>query len=339
MPLVELTRCGLYCREADLYIDPWKSVSRALITHAHSDHARWGMGLYIAHEHCVPILKVRLGPVQTQGVKYGEVLNVNNVHISFHPAGHVPGSAQIRIEYKGEIWVISGDYKTEYDGLTPPFEPVKCHTFITESTFGLPVFRWKPQAEIFNDIQHWWKQNRDEGVTSVIQAYSLGKAQRILHNLNKNAGKIFVHTAVHNINEVIREINPEFSDYRQWTSEIPSEEFRGAMIIAPPGAASTPWINRFRPFSLGIASGWMQLRGARRWQAADRGFVLSDHADWNGLIDSIRETGAERVLVTHGYTAAFVRWLRENGWDADELETQFTGEEAAPPVQPEGGVT
>jgi putative mRNA 3-end processing factor len=334
MPLVELTKCGLYCKQADMYIDPWKSVSKALITHAHSDHARWGMGLYIAHEHCAPILKSRLGEgIVTQTLKYNEVLRVNGVAISFHPAGHVPGSAQIRLEYQGEVLVVSGDYKTEADGLSPAFEPVRCHTFITESTFGLPVFRWRPQYEVFNQIHQWWAKNREEGTTSVLQAYSLGKAQRILHHLNPEVGPIFVHTAVHNINEVIRSFNPAFSNYRRWTAEVSADELRGAMIVAPPGAVSTPWANRFRPFSMGVASGWMSLRGARRWQAADRGFVLSDHADWNGLIESIKLTGAEKILVTHGYTSVFVRWLREHGWEAHELETQFKGEEAVPETE------
>lgn len=337
MPLIENTRCGLYCARADMYIDPWKPVARALITHAHSDHARWGMGLYIAHEHCVPVLRARLGrDINTQSVKYHEQLHVNGVNISFHPAGHVPGSAQIRVEYRGEVWVVSGDYKTEDDGLSPAFEPVRCHTFITESTFGLPVFKWDNQQSVFDEIHEWWQQNREEGTTSLLQAYSLGKSQRILHNLDHSLGNVFVHTAVHNINQAISEYDPSFANYWQWTPDIPAEEFRGAMIIAPSGAAGSPWANRFRPFSTGVASGWMSLRGARRWQAADRGFVLSDHADWDGLIDTIKATGAGTIYVTHGYTAAFVRWLREQGWEAYELETQFKGEVAAPESQ-EGG--
>lgn len=338
MPLVENTDKGLYCPGADMYIDPWRPVPKALITHAHSDHARYGMGLYIAHQHCVPILKARLGSdIITQGVAFNETLNVNGVHISFHPAGHIPGSAQIRIEHKGEVLVVSGDYKTEDDGLSIPFEPVRCHTFITESTFGLPIFRWRPQHEIMAEIHQWWNQNRREGITSLIQAYSLGKAQRILQQLDLTNGPVYVHTAVDNMNTVVREYLPQLKHVPKWTPELKPEDFRGSLIIAPPGSANSPWANRFNPYSNGVASGWMNLRGARRWQAADRGFVLSDHADWKGLVESIKGTGAENILVTHGYTEVFVKWLCEQGYNARELHTEYTGEEAQPaPEIPNG---
>lgn len=322
-----------------MYIDPWKSVDKALITHAHSDHARWGMGLYIAQNDCIPVLKARLGEtISTQAVAYGETLRVNGVLISFHPAGHVPGSSQIRVEYKGEVTVISGDYKTEDDGVCLPFVPLRCNTFITESTFGLPVFRWRPQQEVFAEIHQWWESNRAEGNTCILQAYSLGKAQRILYHMDPAAGPVYVHGAVHQMNLALQKFLPRHDHYRVWTAETPAEEYRGALVIAPPGAASTPWANRFRPYSHAVASGWMKLRGARRWQAADRGFVLSDHADWNGLLESVKATGAEKVLVTHGYTAVFVKYLREAGYDAQELQTEFSGEEVQPGINPEDAI-
>lgn len=326
MAFIEVTDCGLYCSAADLYIDPWKGVNRALITHAHSDHARWGSNLYIAQSNCIPILKARIGAVNTKGVAWNEILSVNGVNISFHPAGHIPGSAQIRLEHKGEVWVVSGDYKTEYDGLCEAFEPVKCHAFISESTFGLPIYQWKPQQEIFDEINQWWRKNKEEGLTSVILAYSLGKSQRILMHADASIGPVISHTAVHNMNEVVRSVYPKLPVSRQWTPDMKQDDYRGALIIAPSSAANSPWIHRFKPFSLGVASGWMNLRGAKRRSAADRGFVLSDHADWQGLNSVIEATGAEKFYITHGYTAAFTKWLTENNRYACELETLFEGE-------------
>lgn len=326
MGLVEVTRKGLYCPPADIYIDPWRSVHRALITHAHADHARTGMGLYLAHEHCVPLLKSRLGKIQAQGYGYGVTFGVNGVRFSFHPAGHVPGSAQIRIEYKGEIWVVSGDYKLEQDGVSVPFEPIACHTFITESTFGLPIYKWLPQAEVFRDINSWWEMNASEGVVSVMVAYSLGKAQRILQQLDQRIGPVFVHPAVDEMNNVIRAFTPGLPPAQRFTKGFNRKENSKALLIIPPASHEANWMEKLKPFSLAYASGWMNLRGARRWQAADRGFVLSDHADWPGLLKAIEGTGAEKVYVTHGYTATFVRWLKEQGKDAEELETLFEGD-------------
>ena len=326
MGLVEVTRKGLYCPPADIYIDPWRSVHRALITHAHADHARTGMGLYLAHEHCVPLLKSRLGKIQAQGYGYGVTFGVNGVRFSFHPAGHVPGSAQIRIEYKGEIWVVSGDYKLEQDGVSVPFEPVACHTFITESTFGLPIYKWLPQAEVFRDINSWWEMNASEGVVSVMVAYSLGKAQRILQQLDQRIGPVFVHPAVDEMNNVVRTFTPGLPPAQRFTKGFNRKENSKALLIIPPASHEANWMEKLKPYSLAYASGWMNLRGARRWQAADRGFVLSDHADWPGLLKAIEGTGAEKVYVTHGYTATFVRWLKEQGKDAEELETLFEGD-------------
>lgn len=327
MALIELTKKGLYCTPADVYIDPWKAVDNALITHAHSDHARSGNGLYIAQEHCVPLLKLRLGNINAKGLEYGESFIINGVRISFHPAGHVPGSAQIRLEYKGEIWVVSGDYKTEQDGLSVPFEPLKCHTFITESTFGLPVFRWKQQQEVFREINTWWKENADAGVVSVMMAYSLGKAQRILQHLQQDIGPVIAHPVIEEMNSIIRTFAPGLP--LTWPSHQPvSERFLRKAMVLIPSAASSEWLEKYKPYSLAFASGWMNLRGGNKWGGAEKGFVLSDHADWPGLNAAIQATGAEKVYVTHGYTAAFSRWLREQGKDALELETLYAGDSA-----------
>ncbi|MCX7745052.1 MAG: ligase-associated DNA damage response exonuclease [Flavobacteriales bacterium] len=329
--LVTLTDHGLYCPQADLYIDPWKGVKRAIITHGHSDHARYGSTYYLCHHHSIPILKTRLGDIAVQGLDYGETIISNGVTISLHPAGHVVGSAQVRLEYKGEVWVISGDYKTQADGISQAFEPVTCHTFITESTFGLPFFHWQPQWVVMRQIQQWWERNRSDGISSILFAYSLGKAQRILANLDTSVGPIIVHGATHAMNEACRQAGINLPPtYR--VSELPDASLsKGALVIAPSSAAGNSWLRRFEPYRTAVASGWMAMRGARRWQAADRGFILSDHADWHGLNQAIQATGAKRILVTHGYADLFSRWLIEQGLNASVLKTQFTGEQVNEP--------
>jgi putative mRNA 3-end processing factor len=327
MPLLSFNDRGIYCAKADVYIDPWRPVDNAIITHAHADHSRWGMKRYLAHHLSIPVMKLRLGQeIAVEGIEYGKVKRINGVDFSLHPAGHIPGSAQVRVAYNGEVWVVSGDYKIEDDGLSEPFEPVKCHHFITECTFGLPVYHWKPQKEIFHGINEWWRQNQASGKTSFITAYSLGKAQRIIKNVDHSIGKIFTHGAIENTNVVLREAGLELPETTRVTKEVDKKSFEGNLVIAPPSAINTPWMKQFKPLSLGIASGWMQLRGARRRRAADRGFVLSDHADWNGLLEAVKATGAERVITTHGYTAVFSRYLNDIGISSIEEQTLFAGE-------------
>lgn len=326
--LIKLTEHGLYCPQADLFIDPWHGVKKAVVTHGHSDHARFGSEHYLCHNQSIPILKARLGNISVQGLNYQEPLYCNGVKISLHPAGHVVGSSQIKIEYKGEVWVISGDFKTQNDGISSAFEPLKCHIFITESTFGLPFFQWQPQAKIMYEIQQWWQKNYREGISSVLFAYSLGKAQRILANIDTTIGPIIVHGATHTMNEACKEAGISLPPtYR--VSELPDKSWsKGALVIAPSSAASSSWLKRFEPYSTAVVSGWMAMRGARRWQAADRGFVMSDHADWHGLNETIKFTEAHQVFVTHGYTDLFSRWLNEQGIKASVLKTQFSGEPA-----------
>lgn len=325
MKMLEFTDKGIYCREGGFHIDPWGKVKTALITHAHSDHARVGSDLYIAHHYSVPILRYRLGEINIKAVEYGEVMMINGIKVSFHPAGHVQGSAQINLEYKGEVWVASGDYKLQNDNLNAPFEPIKCHTFITESTFGLPIYKWPDQSQIFNDINAWWKSNAEQGISSVILGYPLGKTQRILKNIDPSIGKVFTHGAVENINKLTRQF-AELPHSQKVTAETNKKDFATSLIIAPPSASGSSWLKRFYPYSISIASGWMALRGARRRKAVDRGFALSDHADWNELITAVKETGAGRVYVTHGYTAAFSRYLNEKGYEAYEAKTAYEGE-------------
>lgn len=327
MPLLEFTEEGIYCPQADVHIDPWKRVKKAIITHAHADHSRWGMQHYLAHDMSIPVMKLRLGQeISVQGLEYNEPILMNGVKISLHPAGHIPGSSQVRVEYKDEIWVVSGDYKVENDGLCTPFEAIKCHHFITECTFGLPVYHWKPQIEIFSEINDWWSQNAKDGKTTFITAYSLGKAQRIIKNLDHSIGKVYTHGAIENTNEVLREAGLALQDTVRVTKDIDKKAYQGSIVIAPPSAINSPWMRKFKPLSLGIASGWMQLRGTRRRRAADRGFALSDHADWPGLLQAIKATEAERVITTHGYTNVFSRYLNEIGIASIEEKTLFTGE-------------
>lgn len=326
--LLTFTDRGIHCPRADVYLDPWKPVDKAIISHGHSDHAYAGHKKYLCTAQAMPVIKHRLylRDDDFQTMNYDESVTINGVNFSFRPAGHIPGSAQIRVESGGEVWVFSGDYKLQDDGISVPFAPVRCHAFITESTFGLPVYKWKSQQEVFNDINAWWMKNRNEGKTSVITGYTLGKSQRILKNVDASIGKIFTHGAVDSINKIMRTQGIELPEAPRVNDEIPKEDLKGALIICPPSAVGSPWVRRFYPYSLGVASGWMKLRGTRRRRGADRGFVLSDHADWDGLNTAIRETGAEKVFVTHGYSEVFAHWLNTQGIEAHEIKTKFEGE-------------
>lgn len=324
-PLLCFDEKGIFCEPAGVYLDPWKPVSKAIITHGHADHSRWGHKQYITHHTNVPILKHRLGEIEVTGKEYEETFSINNVKFSLHPAGHIIGSSQVRVEYKGEVWVFSGDYKIENDGISTPYEPVPCHAFITECTFGLPAFKWQPQQQVMEEINSWWQQNREEGKTSVLFGYSLGKAQRLLKSLNPSIGKIFTHGAIENMTEVLRPF-AYFPETIRVTRETKKEEIRGGMVLAPPSAQGSTWIRKMVPYEAGMASGWMAFRGARRRRAVDKGFVLSDHCDWQGLLSAIKATGCERVICTHGYSEIFCRFLNELGYDARTAETQYEGE-------------
>ncbi|MFN3938536.1 MAG: ligase-associated DNA damage response exonuclease [Gemmobacter sp.] len=328
-PVLTLTDRGLYCPAGDFFIDPWRPVPRAVITHAHSDHARPGHGRHVATPGTLAVLRQRLGPVEAAALPYGEVLTVGNARVSLHPAGHVPGSAQVRVEVGGEVWVVSGDYKTETDGLSEPFVALRCHTFISECTFGLPVFRWRPQAEIAAEIRAWWAGHAAAGRFALIGAYALGKAQRLIAMLGAGGpGPILTHGAVEETCRTLRAAGYPIPPTLRVTPDTDLAACAGALVVAPPGALGTPWARRFRDGAHAAASGWMALRGVRRRRALGTGFVISDHADWPGLAEAIAATGAERVLVTHGYTAAFARWLGEQGLDAGVLATEFGGEDA-----------
>ena len=327
-PVLTFTDKGIYCPAGDFHIDPWRPVDRALITHGHADHARWGMKRYLATDAAAPVMRHRLGEVVLETTRFGDEIRIGDATVSFHPAGHVPGSAQIRVEVGGEVWVVSGDYKVVADGVSEPFEPVACHTFITECTFGLPVFNWDAPDDVAAAVNAWWAANRAAGRYSVCGAYALGKAQRILAHLDTGIGPILTHGAIENTNAVLRAQGIALPDTVQVTPDLDAKAYPGAFVLATPSALGTAWMRRFQPASTAFASGWMALRGVRRRRAADRGFVMSDHADWAGLNTAIRATGAERVFVTHGYTSVFRRWLEEQGYDAGIVETDYGGDDA-----------
>lgn len=320
---------GLYCPAGGFHIDPWGPVDRAVITHAHTDHARQGCGSYLTVKDGQALLRARMtdGAV-IESVPYGASVLIGSARVSFHPAGHIRGSAQVRIEHAGEVWVVSGDYKLAPDPTCPPFEAVSCHTFVTESTFGLPIFRWRDAPEVIAEIEAWWRGNREAGRSSLLFAYPLGKAQRILAGVDAAIGPIYTHGAVEKLNAIYRDAGVALAPTTH-ASATEKADWSGALILAPPSAHGTPWTRRFGNASRALASGWMRIRGARRRRTLDRGFVLSDHADWPALNQAIAATGAGRVLVTHGYRAPLVQWLTEQGRHAEALETHFadTGEE------------
>ncbi len=317
---------GLYCPPGDFYIDPWRPVSHALITHAHGDHARVGHDHYLAPQEGRLVLQARLGEIPLQTLPYGQAITHRGVRVSFHPAGHVLGSAQVRLEHEGRVWVASGDYKTGPDATCMPFEPVRCDVFITESTFGLPVFRWQAQQRVFDDINAWWRGNAQAGRPSVLYAYSFGKAQRVLAGIDPSIGPIVTHGAMTLMNDAYRASGVALPATQSVLDTTPAD-LKASLVLAPPSAQGSGWTKRFGEHSDAFASGWMQLRGTRRRRGLDRGFVLSDHADWPGLLEAVQATQAPRVIVTHGYVEPLVRYFAEQGLQAGAFKTEY-GDEA-----------
>jgi len=328
--VLTLSPQGLYCPAGDFHIDPWRPVPRALISHAHSDHARTGMTAYLATDIAAPVLRQRLGPISLDTIRYGQTRSIGGAQVSFHPAGHVPGSAQIRVAVGGQVWVVSGDYKTTPDGLSTPFDPVRCHAFITECTFGLPLFRWQPEATLAAELNAWWAANAAAGRFSLIAAYALGKAQRLMTMLDPAIAPVLTHGAVEEVTATLRAQGLPLPATTRVTPATDLATCPGALVIAPPSALGSAWAGRFGDAATAMASGWMAVRGIRRRRGTARGLVISDHADWDGLNAAVSATGAPRVFATHGYTAPFAAWLREKGLDAQVLETAFGTDEEAP---------
>lgn len=329
-PLLTLTERGLHCPAGDFYIDPWRPVRQAIVTHAHSDHARTGSQRYLSSKPNADFLQLRLGPtIDLQTLHFGETLRVKDALVSLHPAGHIRGSCQVRIEHQGRVAVVTGDFKRDSDPTCEAFEPVACDLLVTESTFGLPVFRWRDASTVIAEIEAWWRRNQAQGRTSVLFAYALGKAQRLLGSVDGSIGPIFLHGALVNPTELYRQQGCVMPDCRPVTEAPAGTRWHDALVVAVPSAAGSPWLRRFGEVSTAMASGWMAIRGNRRRRALDRGFVLSDHADWDGLLQTVRECGASQVWVTHGFAPILARYLTDQGIDAAPLVTAFQGESAA----------
>jgi putative mRNA 3-end processing factor len=318
--LLTVTDAGLFCPAGGFHIDPWRPVARAIITHAHGDHASPGSRSYLTAAAGAALVRLRVGS-EVQGLPYGEEITLGDIRLSFHPAGHLLGSAQVRLAGGGSVWVVSGDYKTASDPTCAPFTPVPCDVFVSESTFGLPIYRWLPADVVFDELHTWWRANQEQQRTSVLFAYALGKAQRLLAGIDRSIGPVLVHGMVERFLPAYRAAGVDLPP-TVGLEHVTAVRGRG-LVIAPPSAANSLWLRRFGDCSTAFASGWMQVRGNRRRRNLDRGFALSDHADWTGLIEAIRATGAPRILVTHGQVPALVRWLNENGWEADALATAF----------------
>jgi putative mRNA 3-end processing factor len=329
MDLITLTSKGLYCKRGDFYIDPWEPMERAIVTHAHGDHAHPGHSYYLCAEPGVEITRQRVGlGANVEGVPYRKVFEMGDTRVSLHPAGHIRGSAQVRVECDGEVWVFTGDCKRDPDPTCEPFEVVKCDAFITEATFALPIYRWRPAPLVARDIHEWWMRNRERGMNSVLCVYALGKAQRILAELARYTNEtVYLHGALRRLTDLYRNAGVEMVPTAPAVSEN-GERLRGELILAPPSASGSTWMRRFEPYEVGFASGWMAVRGNRRREAYDRGFVVSDHSDWPSLIRTIEETGARRVFATHGFSEELARYVTEEmGLDGKVLRTQFNSDE------------
>lgn len=326
--LVTATAQGLYCAAGGFYIDPWGPVEHAVITHAHGDHLRGGSARYYLARSGMSVARHRL-PVDAsiQPLDYGEAITLGRARVTLHPAGHILGSAQVRVECDDRIWVVSGDYKRDPDPTCDAFEVLPCDVFISEATFALPAYRWPKTDTVARDILHWWQGNRERGVASILFAYALGKAQRVLAELCALTGdSVFLHGAVAGIVESYRHAGIAMLPTLPATVS-QRRDYAGALVLAPPSAAGSPWMRRFGEHRTGFCSGWMRIRGDRRRRGYDQGFVLSDHADWPSLLRTFRETGARRILLTHGYTDAMCRYLQEQGVDAASLRTEYGAEE------------
>lgn len=327
MKLIKFTNKGIYCIPGKFYLDPWLPVDKAIISHGHADHAKWGMKHYLCHDESKAILKHRIGPdISIESLPYNTTKTINGVTLSFHPAGHIIGSAQIRLEYKGKVVVFSGDYKVKDDYLTTAFEPVKCHEFITESTFGLPIYNWQKEESLKEQMHQWVQHNQSLNRTSIFIGYSLGKAQRIM-KLMDGVTEMYVHSAIDNINKAISSSGMSLPQTIRWEADMDKKQLQNKIVIVPPALLGSNMIKRIPNGATAICSGWMQIRGNRRWQSVDAGFPISDHADWNGLLNAVKATEAEKVYVTHGSQATFSKYLNEIGIPSEEVKTEYGSDE------------
>ncbi len=325
---------GLYCPVGDFYVDPVRPVDRAVITHGHSDHARPGHGAVLATPETLAIMAERYGPDfagRTQPAAYGETTQINGVAVRFAPAGHVLGSAQAVIERDGLTMVVSGDYKRRRDPTCLPFEPVPCHVFISEATFGLPVFVHPPDGEEIARLVHSLAQFPERA--HLVGAYALGKAQRVIRLL-REAGwdrTIHVHGALERLNRLYQNEGIDLGPLAPATG-LKAGALGGEVVIAPPSAIQDRWARRFADPVTAFASGWMGVRARARQRGVELPLVISDHADWPELIQTFEELAPEEIWITHGREEGLLRWaelkgvkaraLRLVGYDEDDEELQ-----------------
>lgn len=329
--LITLTDRGLYCQAGDFYIDAWKPVHRTFVTHGHGDHAHSGMGEYWCVRESAPILQWRLGTQNYHFLGYGEQRQFGDVTVSLHPAGHILGSAQVRVEHAGEVWVFTGDFKRDADPTCAPYELVPCDVFICEATFAFPFYAWPDIRSEVHRILEWQQQCQVQGKAALLYAYSLGKAQRILAELHGHVAQaVLLHGAMVRGVEVYRNAGIAMTPTQPFLDLAPKTDLSGRLVLAPPSVQNSAWTKRLGSYEHAMVSGWMQLRGNRRRRNVQRGFVISDHADWCSLINTIKETGAQRVLATHGNTDVLVPYLRQElSLQADRLTTVYGDEEAS----------
>ncbi len=327
LKFIKFTKKGIYCIPGKFYLDPWYPVDYAIISHGHADHSRWGNKHYLCHRDSKNILLHRLGKdISIETLNFNQTKTINGVKVSFFPAGHIIGSVQIKLEYKGKVVVFSGDYKTNPDFITTPFEPVKCHEFITESTFGLPIYSWKTEADLQSQLQQWIVNNQRQNKTSVFFGYSLGKAQRIM-SLVDGIDEVYVHSAINNLNQAISKSGIILPKSKLITSDFNKKDIQNKIVILPPALLGSNLLKKIPNAATAICSGWMQIRGNRRWKGVDAGFAVSDHADWNGLLSAVKATEAEKVYVTHGSQAVFSKYLNEIGIESQEVVTEYGTED------------
>ncbi|KLU04121.1 mRNA 3-end processing factor [Rhodopirellula islandica] len=336
--ILQSTPTGLYCARGGFYIDPNRPVDRAVVSHAHTDHARWGCRRYLSAKPSEHLLRMRMNDdAEFEFLNYGESISIAGVNISFHPAGHILGSAQVRLEYRGRVEVVTGDYKLGDDPTCESWQPIRCHLMVTESTFGLPVYRWQPDEVTTAAINQWWRESRDAGKCCVLYGYAVGKSQRLLAGLDTSIGPIYTHGAVEKGTQAYRDSGVAMPETTHVGSIDGKHDWSGGMVVAVPSAHGTPWMRKFGRVSTAMASGWMAVRGARRRRSVDRGFIVSDHVDWPSLMQAIEACDPENVWVTHGYSAVVARYLNEQGRQAEVLESSTRSdneEDAETPERP-----
>lgn len=326
---IEVTSQGIYCSLGEFYIDAREPVACNIITHAHADHAYSGHNHSIASIDSKELLEHRLWQTPVQTVAYGEKFKLGKTWVSLHPAGHILGSSLVRIETDSSVTVISGDYKRAFDPTCKAFEVIECDFFITETTFGLPIYQWQDSMQTAKEIYDWWQENSRENHTSIIFCYSLGKTQRLLALLAGFTDRtIYLHGAMMALTDIYKAKGIHLASYRPVSEKERKDPLSHELVLAPPSAAGSPWMKRFKEYRTAIASGWMQVRGTRKRKSVDRGFVLSDHADWPGLIQTAEETKATTIYTTHGNGFALAKYLTEvKGVESYELAGLHMGGE------------